>query len=276
MSSSSRGDAPAVDLPVSGLTASTELMARMQSGLWAGGALISLLVAVLPHPSQTYARGFVGVALVALAAALLLRRRASRMTLRQLQALGFIGTALITLCVFMTGENRGAAATDLEMLYFWVAIYAAYFFNRRQAAAQIVWVSIAYGAVLALTSNPDTFAIRWAETSCTLAVAGILVQALRERIEELVRRLSDAARTDPLTGLQNRRAFEEIFKAELERSRRNHRPLVVLVGDLDHFKFVNDHFGHPAGDAALVKVGQLLSSSRREIDPVARTGGEEF
>jgi diguanylate cyclase (GGDEF)-like protein len=95
-------------------------------------------------------------------------------------------------------------------------------------------------------------------------------------VEELVHRLTDAARTDPLTGLQNRRAFEETMKAEVERAKRTHRPMCLLVCDLDHFKLVNDRFGHPTGDSALVRVGQLLSSSRREIDPVARTGGEEF
>src|SRR3954453_23343805 len=274
--SSSRGDAPVVDMPVSGLTANTELMARMQSGLWAGGALIAALVAVLPHPSETFTRGFVPVGVLSGVIALALKKRAPRMTLFQLQALGFLGTALISLCVFFTGEQRGAHATDMEMLYFWVAIYAAYFLNKRQAAAQIAWAAGLYWVVLALTSDPAVFAIRWAQTVVTLAVAGILVQALRNRVEELVHRLTHAARTDPLTGLQNRRAFEETMKAEVERAKRTQRPLCLLVCDLDHFKLVNDRFGHPTGDAALVRMGQLLSASRREIDPVARTGGEEF
>ena len=276
MPNSSRGDAPVVDLPVPGLTANTELMARMQSGLWAGGALIALLVAVLPHPPETFTWGFVGVSVVAAMAAAVLRARASHMTLFQLQALGFLGTVLITVCVYFTGERRGAPATDLEMLYFWVAIYAAYFMNKRQAAAQIAWAAVLYWAVLALTSNPEVLAIRWVETVATLAVAGILVQALRNRVEELVHRLTDAARTDALTGLQNRRAFEETMRAEVERAKRTKRPMCLLVCDLDHFKLVNDRFGHPTGDSALVRVGQLLSATRREIDPVARTGGEEF
>src|SRR2546423_538769 len=151
MSRSSRGDTPVVDLPVPGLTSNTDLMARMQSGLWAGGALISLLVAVLPHPHQTFVWGFVGVSAVASCVAALLRARASRITLFQLQALGFLGTTLITVCVYFTGESRGAPATDLEMLYFWVAIYSAYFLNKRQAIAQIVWAAALYWAVLALT-----------------------------------------------------------------------------------------------------------------------------
>lgn len=276
MSSGTRTDAPVVDPPVSGLTANTELMARMQSGLWAGGALIALLVAVLPHPQQTSFWGFVVLAVLAASLALLLRHRGAHMTTSQLYALGFLGTTLITMAVYFSGEDRGAPAADTEVLYVWVAIYSAYFFDRRQAVAQIAWAAVSYMAVLALGSSPETLAIRWAETVGTLAVAGILVQALRNRVEELVHRLTDAARTDPLTGLQNRRAFEETIKGEVERSRRSQRPLCLLVGDLDHFKLVNDHFGHPAGDAALVKVGQLLSAARREIDPVARTGGEEF
>src|SRR3954454_24296083 len=276
MSRTSRGDAPVVDLPVPGLTSNTDLMARMQSGLWAGGSAIALLVAVLPHPEQTFVWGFVGAGVVAAAVAVVLRARASRITLFQLQALGFLGTLLITACVYFTGEGRSAPATDMEMLYFWVAIYAAYFLNRAQAIAQIGWAAALYWGVLALTSDPSVFAIRWAETVATLAVAGILVQALRNRVEELVHRLTDAARTDPLTGLSNRRAFEETMAAEVERAKRTHRPLCLLVCDLDHFKLVNDRFGHPTGDAALVRVGQLLSSSRREIDPVSRTGGEEF
>src|SRR3954468_23099422 len=274
--SSTRGDAPVVNMPVSGLTANTELMARMQSGLWAGGALIAVLVAVLPPPSEKFTWGFAAVGVVSGAIALALKKQAPRMTLFQLEALGFLGTALITLCVFFTGEQHGAHATDMEMLYFWVAIYSAYFLDKRQAAAQIGWAAILYWVVLAVTSDPSVFAIRWAETVATLAVAGILVQALRNRVEELVHRLTDAARTDPLTGLQNRRAFEETMKAEVERAKRTQRPLCLLVCDLDHFKLVNDRHGHPTGDAALVRMGQLLSASRREIDPVARTGGEEF
>src|SRR3954452_17152313 len=99
MSRTSRGDAPVVDLPVPGLTANTELMARMQAGLWAGGALIALLVAVLPHPEEAFTWGFVGMGVVSGAVALLLHLRAHRTTLRQLQGLGFLGTTLITLCV---------------------------------------------------------------------------------------------------------------------------------------------------------------------------------
>jgi diguanylate cyclase (GGDEF)-like protein len=279
MSAFLRRTEPALDVPspMPGTAASADVMARAQAGLWLGGALIALLVAILPHPPQQFTPGFLAVAGIAAGAALIINRRAGRMPGWGLQLASFGGTVLITLCILFSGEREGAAATDNEMLYLWIALYAAYFFTARQAMAQLVWVAVAYWVVLAVSvANQDVFATRWLETVGTLALAMILVQTLRNRLADLVQRLADAARTDPLTGLQNRRGFEETFGTEVERARRHDRPLSVLVGDLDHFKRVNDRLGHPAGDAALVRVGELLRAGRRRIDRVARTGGEEF
>jgi diguanylate cyclase (GGDEF)-like protein len=88
--------------------------------------------------------------------------------------------------------------------------------------------------------------------------------------------LTDSARRDPLTGLLNRRGFEEVFDAELERARRSGSSLSVAVGDLDRFKRVNDALGHPAGDAALVRSARILTSGKRRFDSAARIGGDEF
>jgi len=271
-----RHEAAVADMPIAGLTANPELMARMQAGLWAGGALMAFLVAAIPHPSEGFTPGFAACGLVSLAVAAYLYFTGGRTSQTVLTTLPYLGTVLITLCIYFSGESNGAPASDTEMLYLWVALYAAYFFSSRQAAMHIGFVAVAYLAVLIVSASPSVFAARWFESAVTLAVAGILVQSVRKRVAELVHRLTDAARTDPLTGLHNRRAFEETFATEIERARRGGRPLSVLVGDLDHFKAVNDRFGHPAGDAALVQMGKLLTSARREIDPVARTGGEEF
>jgi diguanylate cyclase (GGDEF)-like protein len=276
--SSGRQDAAVVDtpVPVAGLTANLEVMARMQGGLWVGGGLIAFVIAALPHPSQSFTPGFLGAGCVSALIAVYLHFRASRVSLRTLEGLGYLLTALISACVYFSGEGKGAPATDTEMLYLWIAIYATYFFPLRQVIFQLGFLAVAYGVVLAGSADASVFAVRWVQTVGTLVVTGILVQALRNRVGELVHRLSDAARTDALTGLRNRRAFEETIDAEVGRASRGRRPLTVLVGDLDHFKAVNDRFGHPAGDAALVRVSQLLTSVRREIDPVSRTGGEEF
>ena len=100
----------------------------------------------------------------------------------------------------------------------------------------------------------------------------LLVSGLRDRLE-LEQQM---ARTDPLTGLPNRRAFGEVVALELERARRSGRPLSFAYLDCDGFKFVNDTLGHREGDALLVVVAQTLRASTRAIDALARLGGDEF
>lgn len=84
------------------------------------------------------------------------------------------------------------------------------------------------------------------------------------------------ARSDYLTGLANRRAFEELFQMECNRSRRYNRPITLVYLDLDDFKKVNDGRGHQTGDEVLVAVATTLRSSLRSTDCVARIGGDEF
>lgn len=85
-----------------------------------------------------------------------------------------------------------------------------------------------------------------------------------------------AARTDALTGQLNRRALEAGFESELARARRTGRPCGLVLIDLDGFKRYNDANGHPAGDAALRRIGRVLGEGTRATDTVARLGGEEF
>jgi diguanylate cyclase (GGDEF)-like protein len=82
--------------------------------------------------------------------------------------------------------------------------------------------------------------------------------------------------TDPLTGLYNRRGFFELARHELERSRRFNRPLSMMLLDIDHFKNVNDQYGHPAGDDVLRELARRFHGVMRESDLVCRYGGEEF
>jgi len=88
--------------------------------------------------------------------------------------------------------------------------------------------------------------------------------------------LEDAAATDPLTSLYNRRTFLRACEKELNASARSGRSFSVLMVDLDHFKTVNDRFGHPVGDAALLAVVECMQNSVRGIDVLGRWGGEEF
>jgi diguanylate cyclase (GGDEF)-like protein len=82
--------------------------------------------------------------------------------------------------------------------------------------------------------------------------------------------------TDPLTGLYNRRGFFELARHEVERMRRFNRPLSAMMIDVDHFKNVNDRYGHPVGDVVLFELAQRLRKEMREADLLCRYGGEEF
>ena len=84
------------------------------------------------------------------------------------------------------------------------------------------------------------------------------------------------AEHDALTGLNNRRAFEEHFGSEAARYSRYNRPFALLIFDIDHFKTVNDRFGHEAGDYVLREVASVIQKSLRNVDFAARLGGEEF
>jgi diguanylate cyclase (GGDEF)-like protein len=97
-------------------------------------------------------------------------------------------------------------------------------------------------------------------------------EALRQQ-KEAAERL---ARIDPLTGLLNRRAFLDASEVEIRRVLRHRQPLSVIAIDLDHFKSINDSYGHGAGDAVLVDFAHVVSQQLRGLDLVARLGGEEF
>ena len=84
------------------------------------------------------------------------------------------------------------------------------------------------------------------------------------------------AEHDSLTGILNRRAIRDVLRRELARCRRESNTLGVIVADVDHFKKINDHYGHGAGDAALVAVVQRISATLRSYDVIGRYGGEEF
>jgi len=98
---------------------------------------------------------------------------------------------------------------------------------------------------------------------------------ITERVE-MEQELKRLATTDKLTGLMNRLKFEEILEGERERCRRYDRPLSLVMFDIDHFKGINDTFGHDVGDEVLARIAELVRRNLRDSDQVARWGGEEF
>src|SRR5439155_5209026 len=131
---------------------------------------------------------------------------------------------------------------------------------------QAACIAATYPVVVNILGGDPESGQRWLLTIWTIVVVGAFIAVLRRRVDGLIGRLSDAARTDPLTELLNRRGFSEAFDLELERSRRSGRPCTLLLADLDHFKRVNDVLGHPAGDAYLQRFAQLLTAGKRRID----------
>jgi two-component system, cell cycle response regulator len=99
-------------------------------------------------------------------------------------------------------------------------------------------------------------------------LAGLTAEIHRQ--QQLVRQFEQQANTDPLTGLQNRRALESILK------NRNSQPLLVIMFDLDHFKTINDTYGHAVGDQVLQTIAQLMKHTFRHQDQLVRYGGDEF
>jgi diguanylate cyclase (GGDEF)-like protein len=93
---------------------------------------------------------------------------------------------------------------------------------------------------------------------------------------QMYERLERMATTDGLTGLINHRHFQQVFDAMIMRSERYGRHVSLILTDIDHFKAVNDTYGHPVGDKVLKRVAEILYNSARRTDVVARYGGEEF
>lgn len=123
---------------------------------------------------------------------------------------------------------------------------------------------------LSVARTEATTALRHAEQANEALSREI---AERRALEHELRRM---ANTDELTGVLNRRRFVELLEHEVERARRYQRPLAMLMLDVDHFKSVNDRFGHGAGDEALRHFARVGSDGLRDADMFARLGGEEF
>lgn len=157
-------------------------------------------------------------------------------------------------------------------------------------AGPIIWASYCddWSTYLVLEKTGEIVSARTRATMINSAMAGgiltvsfsgivvAIVLAAHKRIQQQARRLEELAGTDALTGLNNRVRFNEIVERELARIGRTGEQSCLVLLDLDYFKSVNDTHGHPAGDAVLVRIAEVVRAHLRETDHVARFGGEEF
>src|SRR5690349_693579 len=269
-------DNVAVPRGLRGATADRTTMARTLAYLFFAGAALALMSIAIPRAVHVPGVGIgapiasVAATLAAFAVAYRLRGRLL-LTRWPFQLSLALGTALVTAAVWHDG-----ASSHFALLYVLIVLYAAYFFSRLQTAVQVVFATTAYASAVLADHPGDGDVSRWLITVGVMGVATVLVFALKGQLEGVVGGLESAARTDVLTGLLNRRGFEETFERELERAKRSGRELSLIIGDLDHFKQLNDLYGHGAGDAALETVAAAMSSTKRRIDSAGRVGGEEF
>lgn len=164
---------------------------------------------------------------------------------------------------------------------------------RRSAPGSAGVRQVLYASTFSFAEGLVSAVHRYLATSCGLQfreygrhqhdATALLVEEFLERIEETSQRMSELAaqlereaRTDPLTGLANRRYWTEWLTKEFERARRYGQPLSCSLLDLDHFKQVNDSYGHDVGDAVLIELARIMRRNVRPSDLLCRYGGEEF
>jgi len=190
------------------------------AGLFAAGATLALLTVLLPHSQRANELGLLVIVANAYLVAAALFWWSSSLPAWLLPVALAWGSTLITGVAYFSAESP----SPLVSFYLWVFLYSAYFFTKQQAAAQIVYVGMAYGALLLARPPSSGVPAWWVVGMGTLLVAAMLIRVMRDRVELLIARLYDAARTDPLTKLTNRRGFREMLDLELQRARRSERP----------------------------------------------------
>ena len=242
----------------------------------AGGALAGITVAMPPAAEGSDLVVLAMGAVSALVGAMLMLTRRT-VPEWQLGIAAALGTVLITVATYEGGFD-GTGTADNQMLYIWVCLFSFYFLDTRHAIGQTAFVGVAYAWLLDAQTQVEfnDAATRWVVTMATLLIAGLLVARLRGSLDRLLGELTDRARVDSLTGLYNRRALGERAEIEFARARRSGAPIGMIVADVDDFKTLNDSLGHPAGDQMLIRIAGVLEDETREVDAVARVGGDEF
>jgi diguanylate cyclase (GGDEF)-like protein len=237
------------------------------AAMYGGAAFVGSVEGVLPG-GERFSPVPALIAFVIVTGLLLWGRR---LPMPALAALGPIGVVLIGVAIATT-DGHGDGAT----LYAWPVLWQSYFFGRRGTIMIVIWVGIVQALTLISLPPGVGYVDRWLDVMVSMTVVGGVIELLSARNERLLDQLAGEARIDGLTGLLNRRGFIEAAKAELARARRSGTRLGFVSFDIDHFKAINDEFGHDTGDNVLARLGQIFREQTREGDLVGRMGGEEF
>ncbi len=190
-------------------------------------------------------------------------------------------STVATLAITLAAAADGGVNSPMLLYYAVPMLFAAIAYPQRSV--------LVLGGVMLLTVGVMTVATDVTEPGRVWLTLGVLAlsswafayaagnyRRSAQRTEALAERLALQVNVDSLTGCMNHRAFQEVLAGEVARAQRSGTPIALLLGDIDHFKQVNDRHGHRVGDDVLERVGVALREHARAGDHVARVGGEEF
>lgn len=179
----------------------------------------------------------------------------------------------------VTGLNFATedATTAAQLFYLWPLLYAASFLSRRMAFLTALSISAGHASVVFNYAPMDQAVTDWIAMTVAMVMTAWVVINLNERNDRLRAVLEEQATSDALTGAANRRAFDEALHQAVGAAVRGEAPAGLVLIDVDHFKKINDTWGHAAGDRALRAVADALRAAADGTQHlVARLGGDEF
>jgi len=254
---------------------------RIGGGLWLGGATVALLLLPLAPLGDSSAGGWgwlMGAAVILFSYAIAARfiLFSAEVSPNEILTLNYLAIGLISVLMWL----YGAFAPYTELLILPLLYTAAVHPPRR-----VIFFVAVTGLALALPllyAEEQTFAeelarfLLWSGFALAATIYTAKVRIERQDLMAINVEARSEARLDPLTGLGNRRAFDEALAAAAIRSSRTHTDLSVIVADLDSFKAINDGYGLPAGDKCLRDVARVIDDAVRRPDSCFRWGGDEF
>ncbi|TKV57660.1 GGDEF domain-containing protein [Nakamurella flava] len=247
--------------------------ARVLSWMTLGGVVLGVVAALDPttvRPGWLFA--FAGVIVASGLVAVASRLWGARWSDPQTFGVVLLLDVLVMVSIAANQDRTGALLNVVMLLP--PTLFTAVFLARPLVRGQEAVVAVACGAVMGLVADSP---VQWLSLTglpvLSFVAAAETVLVLRGDLSEVLRSLARLSVTDPLTGVLNRRGLSpEVF----DRATRTARYRSVVLLDIDHFKVINDLFGHQAGDRALEAIGRGLLQETRQDDLVVRLGGEEF
>jgi diguanylate cyclase (GGDEF)-like protein len=258
------------------------LARRFAVGSWLFGTLVVLVLNIFFPPTRVLGdAGWIvaGVSyLVVLGFIAVIADKRREIGFDFLYMTAFVGTAMIA----VTQHGAGGRIAPYHELFMFQLIGVGLVHPPRRVALFLVFVAAAMFAPVAYapgTAEPGeivTELLLWTGLATLMTLLMRTIRAQRFALQAEGDEARQLARVDPLTGLGNRRAFDEALDAELARARRAKTSLSLLVGDLDDFKAINDRYGHVVGDECLRQAANALRAAVRTPDLCFRWGGDEF